>query len=141
MTPPSAETARFRLEYLATGVLTLRWARSIEVTAGDIEALGVRVQALAPGCLPPILADLNGMVTLSREAFTALSSARNLPAVAVVGASPVERVLVAHFQAVHRPSYPIEYFERRDEALTWLLRRSPRTAVGPIPAAPAIVGS
>lgn len=139
--PSSAETGRFHLSYLATGVLTVCWARSLEVTAGDIEALRICLQELAPGRLPPVLADLNGMITLSREAFAALSSATDLPAVAVVGASPVEKVLVAHFQAVHRPAYPIEYFERRDEALTWLLRRAPRIATGPVPAAPAIVGS
>lgn len=130
MTPSSLACARFHLEYLAGPVLGLRWAESIAVTAGDVNILKARVRALALENCPPVLVDLNGMVTLSPGAFAELSTADGVPAVAVVGSSPVEKVLVAHFRAVHKPLYPVGYFEDRDEAHVWLHDQDYGTGTG-----------
>lgn len=67
-----------------------------------------------------MLVDLNGMVTLSRDAFALLAASLNVSALAALGNSAVERVLIEHFRAVHKPLYPVGYFESFREALDWL---------------------
>ncbi|RJT75971.1 hypothetical protein D6T63_17040 [Arthrobacter cheniae] len=111
---------KFQLERAEEGVLTLRWAESSHVTVEDVWALVDSMQPLSARDCSLMLVDLNSMVTLTRQALNLLAGLRDVPIVAAVGRSPVEKVLITHFQAVHRPSYLIEYFEDRDEALAWL---------------------
>jgi hypothetical protein len=119
--PIAAE--KFQVECTEEDVLTLRWAESAHVTADDVRALVDSMQPLRACDCSLMLVDLNGMVTLTRQALTLLAGLRDVPVVAAVGRSPVERVLITHFQAVHSPSYSIEYFEDRAEALAWLHRQ------------------
>ncbi|MCU1631960.1 DUF7793 family protein [Arthrobacter sp. MDB2-24] len=117
-------TAKFQFERTEESVLTLRWTECARVTVEDVWALVDSMQLLGARDCSLLLVDLNSMVTLTRQALTLLAGLRDVPVVAAVGRSPVERVLITHFQAVHCPSYPIEYFEDRAEALAWLHRQS-----------------
>ncbi|MHA7295066.1 DUF7793 family protein [Arthrobacter sp. HLT1-21] len=116
----SRNEPRFQLDRSDDGVSLVRWDDSLVLTAEDILALIEEQQAQHPGVTALLLADLNGMVTLSRDAFALLATSLNVSAVAAFGTSPVERVLIEHFRAVHRPPYPIEYFESAVEARIWL---------------------
>jgi hypothetical protein len=118
----SLPTHRFRLER-HKGVLFLRWTDTLSITLGDVQDLTEHLTIMAPENRPLLLVELDGMVTLSREAFV-LAASLKLSAVACVGSGPVERVLVSHFGAVHQPPFPVEYFENRARALSWLQGRA-----------------
>jgi hypothetical protein len=120
MTATLCTLTRLRLQMLSDGVLLLQWTDTLTVTADDVAELIRAREALAPSGCPRMLIELNGMVTLSRQAFVLLAASLDISAAAFIGSSPVEKVLVAHFDAVHHPPYPVGYFENRDKALGWL---------------------
>lgn len=116
--PPTS--ARFRFEHLDDGTLLVRWDEFLAITVDDVAALIRAGKDSASGRCALMLVELNGMVTLSRQAFALLAASLDAQAVAFTGSSAVEKVLVTHFRAVHRPPYPVEYFDSRAEAHTWL---------------------
>lgn len=64
-----------------------------------------------------VLIDMSMVTQVSPEARRMLSSARNVLAAAMLGSTPMDRVLSAPYeQAV----YPTRYFTNDDEALLWL---------------------
>ncbi|RJT76224.1 hypothetical protein D6T63_16625 [Arthrobacter cheniae] len=115
---------RFRLQVLDDGILVLQWDRSLEVTVADAVELIRHKELLAPGRCSPILVELNGMVTMARHAFVLMAESLDVSAAAIVGSCPVEKILVTHFEAVHRPPYPVAYFESRGQALESLHERT-----------------
>lgn len=117
-TPP--RDTRFRLEQLDERVVLLRWQARVAVDVDDVVKLMRALEASVPGGRVHMLVELNGMVTVERQAFVLLAASLGAEAVAFVGTCPVERVLVAHFDAVHRPKYPVGYFGERSRALEWL---------------------
>ena len=102
------------------GVLRIVWIRGTSVNDVDARALVERSRALSAGVRLPMLVELNGMVTLTRNALLQFAKELNLTAMALVGPSAVDKVIAAHFIEVHEPVYPTRYFPSRDEALTWL---------------------
>ncbi|MCU1634031.1 MAG: hypothetical protein JWM61_2683 [Micrococcaceae bacterium] len=120
MATSSRIEARFQLERVDDQVLLLRCDKSLAVNEEDVLTLIEHQEVLRPGGAAFMLVELNGMVTLSRKAFVLLATALNVAAVAAFGHSAVDHVLVEHFRAVHKPPYPVEYFESHDEALIWL---------------------
>jgi hypothetical protein len=102
------------------GILWIDWIRGTSVDNVDARALIERAAALSAGVRLPMLVELNGMVTLTRNAFLQFAKELNVVAMALVGESAVDRVIAAHFIEVHRPVYPTDYFSCRDEALAWL---------------------
>ncbi|WP_459259745.1 DUF7793 family protein [Arthrobacter sp. TMN-50] len=117
---PSRTEARFQLDRTDDGVQWVRWDKSLELKAEDVLVLIEHQQALYPGVPALLITDLNGMVTLSRAAFALLATSFKVSALAAFGTSPVEQVLIEHFRAVHKPRYPVEYFESHVEAQIWL---------------------
>lgn len=120
MATSSRTKVRFQLDHVGHGVLLLRWDEALAVTAQDVLTLIEHQDSLSPGSAAPILVDLNGMMTLSRDAFALLAASLNASAIAALGTSAVEHVLIEHFHAVHKPPYPVEYFESSTKALDWL---------------------
>jgi hypothetical protein len=105
---------------LRNGILSVDWAEGMTVTEADAVALIEHAEAICRSTRPPMLVELNEMVTLSSKALNHFAKELNIAALALVGPSPVDRTIADHFTGVHNPPYPSHYFPHRNEALTWL---------------------
>ena len=77
-----------------------------------------------------MLVHLNGMASLSRDAFRTFARRLNVSALALVGPSGVDRLIAKFFVDVHGPGFPSRHFEEAKEARQWLakpLGPDPRT--------------
>lgn len=102
------------------GVLWVEWFAGTSVGDADATALVERADAISRDVCPPMLVELNGMVTLSRTALLRFARELNIAAMAIVGPTAVDRALAAFFAEVHDPPYPTRYFRHRSHALPWL---------------------
>ena len=108
---------------LAVGVLYLRWKQGayigIDVARAALEA----ISTLARGRRLPMLVEIRG-VTHSAAARTLFPDASSISRMALVGSSPVDRV-IAMFRLPRLPvGFPIKYFTSTDKAMAWLLEDS-----------------
>jgi hypothetical protein len=68
----------------------------------------------------PLLVDMRGIATLARDARAAFERDCQVSRMAVVGSSPVDRV-IAHFGLqVSSTTMPSRYFDSAPAALSWL---------------------
>ncbi|MGN8131439.1 DUF7793 family protein [Paenarthrobacter sp. 22069] len=108
---------------LSGGVLILRWKRGayigIDVARAALEA----ISTLGHGARVPMLVDIQG-VTHSAAARKVFPHSSSVSRMALLGSSPVDRV-VAMFRLPLLPTgFPIRYFTSEDKAMTWLLEPS-----------------
>ena len=71
----------------------------------------------------PLLLVLTGVEAITRSARTVFSGARSLEAVAVLGVSPVDRVIANFLLGGTTQPCPTRYFSSEPEALAWLKSR------------------
>ena len=94
-----------------------------EVITGSM-AVGVaeKIDRLAAAHRMPLLLTLTGVESIFRTARDIFSAARSLAAVAVVGVSPVDRVIANFLLGGEVQPCPTRYFSQEDDALNWLKR-------------------
>lgn len=103
------------------GFLRVQWDEGVTVSEQDALALVRRMEELAPGLCEPMLAILNSLVSVDAPALAIFATRLNVSALAMVGPSAVDRILVQFFQDVHRPRFPTGYFPEPEAAIEWLL--------------------
>ena len=84
-----------------------------------------KVEKLAGTGKLPMLLVLTGVEALTRSARTVFGSAASLEAVAVLGVSPVDRVIANFLLGGNTQPCPTRYFSTEPEALEWLQRKCP----------------
>ncbi|MBP3043987.1 STAS/SEC14 domain-containing protein [Arthrobacter jiangjiafuii] len=87
-------------------------------------AAAMEVERLAGSRKLPMLLVLSGVETLTRGARTVFSNAHSLQAVAVLGVSPVDRVIANFLLGGAEQPCPTRYFSTESEALAWLKRKA-----------------
>ena len=93
---------------VVTGTMAVQAAERIESMAGDRKL--------------PLMLVLSGVESITRGARDIFSAARSLSAVAVIGVSPVDRVIANFLLGGEIQPCPTRYFSRETEALSWLKR-------------------
>ena len=97
---------------------------TLRPSARITEADGVRTReellALTGGSRGGVLLDITGVGSVSREAISVYSSAVTVSAFAILGSTPVDRVIAHGLLGLPLPSCPSEYFTDEAEALNWL---------------------
>lgn len=104
---------------LVAGILQLSWAPRSVVGESDAQAAIGKAAELCSGQVYPLLVDIAGITWIdhtARNMFAAWPLAR----VAMVGASPVDEVVVHFYLTRHSPACPTRYFNDFDEARIWL---------------------
>jgi hypothetical protein len=97
-----------------------------EVVTGSMAAgAAEEVGRLAGAGQMPMLLVLTGVEAITRSARTVFSNARSLEAVAVLGVSPVDRVIANFLLGGNAQPCPTRYFSTEVEALDWLQRKCP----------------
>lgn len=96
-----------------------------EVVTGTMAAAAaMEVERLAGARKLPMLLVLSGVEALTRGARTVFSNAHSLQAVAVLGVSPVDRVIANFLLGGAVQPCPTRYFSTEPEALAWLKRKA-----------------
>lgn len=114
---------KFRVE-VEPQLCVCSWESGAHVTAQDAEeALAAEVAALA-GRRMPLLARLNGVASMDRDArrvFGSASPDSGITALALLATSPVQRVVANFFLTINPPAIPARMFTDEPSARRWLL--------------------
>ena len=104
----------------------LVWNRSVRIEEVDAHAAMASVNVVADGSEYPMLVDMATTESVSRQARAVFSIPCAASRIALLGSSPVDRVLANFFLSLHVPPCPTRFFTSRDEAMTWLLEEPAR---------------
>lgn len=102
------------------GVIRLAWASGVRIEEADAQAAMAAVNEIAGDDEYPMLVDMASTTSVSRKARAVFSIPCAASRIALLGASPVDRVLANFFLGVHIPPCPTRFFTSRTEAMNWL---------------------
>ncbi|WP_163165929.1 STAS/SEC14 domain-containing protein [Arthrobacter sp. Alg241-R88] len=121
MKPITVDVGKGTVELGDEGVLYLVWKRGTVLEAADVHAAMATVNELADGAEYPMLIDIANTQSVTRQAKSVFSIRCAASRIALLGSSPVNRV-IANFAVARRTlPCPTRFFSSRNEALSWLL--------------------
>jgi hypothetical protein len=120
----SIDSGKANLELLENGVIALTWQPNARIEIADMETAMAKVNELCSGLAHPLLVEMTGVSTVTHEARAAFSTECAASRIALLGSTPVDRV-IANFRSVDSYPCPTRFFTDRTEALNWLLQSSP----------------
>lgn len=102
------------------GVVLLRWAPGVDITGAVAAEAMAAVDELNGRHKRPLLVDMTGTSRLARPARVAFQAECQVSRMAIVGRSPVDKV-IAHFgMRVSAIAMPSKYFTSVPAGLAWL---------------------
>lgn len=125
MEPIAIEGGKGTVELRADGVIHLVWKPRIVLEAADAHAAMAKVNEVADGFEYPMLVDMENTEAVTRQARSVFSIPCAASRIALLGSSPVDRVIANFFLGVHIPPCPTRFFTSREEAMIWLLHSPP----------------
>ena len=109
------------IELCRDGVVRLRWRPRVRVELEDAQAAIAAVDELCQGRRRPLLIDMTGTLSLSRQARIEFAAPNAASRIALLGSSPVDRMIVNFCLRVNPAPCPTRFFTSATEALGWLL--------------------
>ena len=130
----SNATDQFGLHMEATGIVRLRWIPGLRITGSLAAEAMAAVDQLNAGCSRPLLVEMHGTETPTREARRRFSERCSATRIALLGASAVDRVRASLAPEPGRVGYPVptRFFTSETTAVEWLLE-APSPASGSAP--------
>lgn len=104
------------------GILRVSLPAHAVITGEQAEEAATAVRDAAAGALYPMLLELTGVASVSREARDVYFRGASVSSYALLGQSPVDRVLAHFFVGSATRCIPSRYFTVESEALEWLVR-------------------
>lgn len=105
---------------LRDDVVFLRWAPGLTIEEQDAAAAVTAVRSLSRSGRYPLLVDMAGTAAATVKARRLFAASDVAPRIALLGESPVDRVIVDFFLRRHRPPCPARFFTCIEEAVRWL---------------------
>lgn len=102
------------------GISRITLRPSARITEADGLRTREELLALTGGSRGGVLLDITGVGSVSREAISVYSSAVTVSAFAILGSTPVDRVIAHGLLGLPLPACPSEYFTDEAAALSWL---------------------
>ena len=103
------------------GLIHLVWDPHVRIEEEDAVAAMAAVDEIADGVEYPLLVDMATTASVSRKARAVFSIPCAASRIALLGSSPVDRLLANFFLDLHVPPCPTRFFTSRDDALSWVL--------------------
>lgn len=122
--PIAVEGGKCTVELRGDGVIHLVWKPKVHIEAADAHAAMAAVNEVGKGSEYPMLVDMATTESVHRDARAVFSIPCAASRIALLGSSPVDRVIANFFLGVHIPPCPTRFFTSRSEAMSWLLRES-----------------
>ena len=120
MEPVTVDGGKGTVELGADGVIHLIWEPRVRIEIEDAQAAMAAVNLLAGDNTYPMLVDMATTENVSRDARSVFSIPCAANRIALLGASPVDRIIANFFLGVHIPPCPTRFFTSRDESMKWL---------------------
>jgi hypothetical protein len=102
------------------GIIHLIWEPKVRIELQDAEAAMAAVNRIAGDSTYPMLVDMATTEDVTRAARSVFSIPCAANRIALLGASPVDRIIANFFLGVHIPPCPTRFFTSRTESMTWL---------------------
>lgn len=128
MTSQPAEEAKADLALDEQGVVQLKWPQGASITASDAVAAMRNVNDLCGARRHPMLVDMATTAQVSRGARAVFGRPCQASRIALLGASPVDRVLANFILGINKLPCPTRFFTSRDDAMAWLLKEPAATS-------------
>lgn len=103
------------------GIIHLLWEPHVRIEAPDAQAAMAAVNAIAAGAVYPMLVDMALTKSLSRQARSVFTIPCAASRIALLGSSPVDRILANWSLGVQDLPCPTRFFTSKPEAIRWLL--------------------
>lgn len=118
--PQTVDGGKATVHLREDGLLHLQWLPGSSIEVQDARAAMATVNDVCHGSQRPMLVDMAAVASVSREARSIWSIPCSASRIALLGRSPVDRVLANFFLGVHIPPCPTRFFTSRSEAMDWL---------------------
>jgi hypothetical protein len=102
------------------GIVRLRWERGLRITGELARAAMALVDATNAGRERPLLVDMTGTAALTREARMTFGRRCSASRIALLGRSPVDRVIANFALGVSAVPVPTKFFTSEALATAWL---------------------
>lgn len=102
------------------GVLRLHWARGIAITEAAAQTAMDKVNEMCAGRSRPMLVDMATTASVSRGARAVFGKPCSVSRIALLGASPVDRVIANFVLGISSLPCPTRFFTSESDALLWL---------------------
>lgn len=116
----AVESGKAELFMDAQGILQLKWARHAVIRTHDAEAAMHMVNELCGQAAHPLLVDMATTTAVTRNARAVFARTCQASHVALLGASPVDKVIANFVLAMNKSDCPKRFFTSRAEAMEWL---------------------
>lgn len=123
MTATQANLTQATLRLGGDGIARYVARPDADITLADAEEVHEAATNLYAGSTYPLLVDIRGVRSASREARESFASTKTInttSAVALVVASPVSRIIGNFFIQLDKPAFPVQLFTRETDAIAWL---------------------
>jgi hypothetical protein len=110
---------------LCGGVLRISWLRGAVINEADARAAVAAAGLLSAARTHPLLVELSGLAWMSCKAQNVFAAPSPVTRVALLGSSPVDRVIANFYIGRHLPHCPTRYFTSEDDAMAWLIAPTP----------------
>jgi hypothetical protein len=104
----------------ADGMLRLKWPRGAVITEADAERAMLKVNRLCGENRHPMLVDMATTADVTRGARSVFGRPCQASRIALLGSSPVDRVLANFFLGINAVPCPTKFFTSEQEAIAWL---------------------
>lgn len=104
------------------GYLHVRWSPGAVVTEIEAIALKSRAAELSAGRALPMLVEMASMKWIDRRATEIFAAPWPLAKMALVGASPVDKVIADFYALRHTHSCQTRFLTSMEEAVAWLTK-------------------
>ncbi|HEU4668024.1 MAG TPA: STAS/SEC14 domain-containing protein [Arthrobacter sp.] len=121
MEPVIVDGGKGTVELRSDGVIHLIWEPKVRIEQQDARAAMAAVNQIAGDGTYPMLVDMATTEDVTRAARSVFSIPCAANRIALLGASPVDRIIANFFLGVHVPPCPTRFFTSRTESMTWLL--------------------
>jgi hypothetical protein len=112
--------ALIRVRELENGIIQVTLPPNKEIAGAEARGAGAAVRALADGRRVPVVLVITGVMGVSVEARQAYVSSIAASAFAVVGETPVDRVIAHYLLRSKSETIPAGFFTAEAEAVEWL---------------------
>jgi hypothetical protein len=118
--PISITGGKGTVELRTDGVIHVIWKPQSTIEATDALAALAAVNEVCQGSKHPILVDMAMTNAVSRDARTIFSTPCAASRIALLGSSPVDRLIATLFLGGRKPACPSRFFTSRNQAMRWL---------------------
>lgn len=106
-------------------VIRLKWTEGISITEADARAAAVFVNRVSSNRRRPMIVDMAETAAVTRQARTVFLEPGAASIIALLGRSPVDRVIANFVLGVSTLPTPTKFFTSESAALDWLQAKKP----------------